>query len=102
MVVPLYGRSDRVTVRHATTSDGLQITDLEIMVFHKLHTDDATEQFGDGSRSSTRTSCSKGCGRPRGKHLGGRRPRNHRHKAHSLHRRLHHGTIRHHGPVGTG
>lgn len=47
MVVPLYGRSDRVTVRHATTSDGLQIADLEIMVFHKLHTDDATEQFGD-------------------------------------------------------
>jgi len=25
----------------------LQIADLEIMVFHKLHTDDATEQFGD-------------------------------------------------------
>ncbi|HRI57218.1 MAG TPA: SPFH domain-containing protein [Anaerolineae bacterium] len=47
MVVPLYGRSDRVTVRHATTGDGLQIADLEIMVFHKLHTDDATDQFGD-------------------------------------------------------
>lgn len=47
MVVPLYGQSGRVTVRNATTKDGLQIADLEIMVFHKLHTDDATEQSGD-------------------------------------------------------
>lgn len=36
MVVPLYGRADRVTVRNATTSDGLQIADMEIMVFHKV------------------------------------------------------------------
>ncbi len=48
MLVPLYGQADRVTVRNAATSDGLQIADMEIMVFHKVHSDDATPQVGDG------------------------------------------------------
>ena len=42
MLVPLYGQGDRVVVRDATTKDGLQIADLELAVFHKVYSDDAT------------------------------------------------------------
>ena len=47
MLVPLYGRGDKVVVRHAATRDGLQIEDLEIMIFHKVYSDDASPQLGD-------------------------------------------------------
>jgi hypothetical protein len=47
MVVPLYGRVDKVLVRNAGTLDGLQIEELEITIFHKTLSDDATPQNGD-------------------------------------------------------
>ena len=47
MLVPLYGQGDRVVVRDATTKDGLQIADLELAVFHKVYSDDATPRIGD-------------------------------------------------------
>lgn len=47
MLVPLYGQGDRVVVRDATTKDGLQIADLELAVFHKVYSDDATTQIGE-------------------------------------------------------
>lgn len=48
MLVPLYGQGDRVVIRDATTRDGLQIAELELAVFHKVYSDDATPQIGDG------------------------------------------------------
>ena len=47
MLVPLYGQGDRVVVRDATTKDGLQIADLELAVFHKVYSDDATPRIGE-------------------------------------------------------
>ena len=38
MLVPLYGRADKVTVRNAATRDGLQIEDFEVMIFHRVDT----------------------------------------------------------------
>lgn len=47
MLVPLYGQGDSVVVRDATTRDGLQIADLQLAVFHKVYSDDATPRIGD-------------------------------------------------------
>lgn len=50
MVVPLYGRVEKVSIRNAVTHDGLQIEDIEITIFHKVQAPsidekNATEQF---------------------------------------------------------
>ncbi len=47
MVVPLYGSADKVLIRNAATQDGLQIEDLEIMIFHKVSGDFADSQIED-------------------------------------------------------
>lgn len=47
MVVPLYGRADKVVVLNAVTQDGLQIDDLEIMIFHKVSDDGVSDKITD-------------------------------------------------------
>jgi regulator of protease activity HflC (stomatin/prohibitin superfamily) len=47
MLVPLYGGSEKVLIRNASTKDGLQIEDLEISVFHKVNGDGADPKIVD-------------------------------------------------------